>query len=99
MSYPLNYRGGTGFKKMQSRISMAEQGYEKRIKYTVASSGHDLSVGESTPPDPGYQWWEANLPEERRKSEIVLSRSSVQKEGSERVWRCGRGSSLGNSVA
>ena len=53
MSYPLNYREGTGFKKMQSRISMAGQGYEKRIKYTVVSSGQDQSVGESTPPDPG----------------------------------------------
>lgn len=36
MSYPLNYRGGTRFKKMESRISMAEQGYEKRIKYTCS---------------------------------------------------------------
>ena len=29
----------------------------------------------------------------------MLSRFSVQKEGSERVWRWGRGSSLGNSMA
>lgn len=35
------------------------------------------------PPDPGCQWWEVNLQEEQRMSGIVLSRSSVQMEGSE----------------
>lgn len=59
----------------------------KESNTSVASSGQDQSVGESTPPDPGCQWWEVNLQEERRMSGIVLSRSSVQMEGSERVWR------------
>ena len=87
MSYPLNYRGGTRFKKMESRISMAEQGYEKESNTPVASSGQDWSVGASTPPDPGCQWWEVNLQEKQRMTEIVQSRSSVQTEGFERVWR------------